>query len=39
MRNENFWGCAAICLAGCLLDTVSPFADMVTVAVGVSVGA
>ncbi len=38
MRNENFFGCLFICLGGCLLDAVSPVADVATATVGVVAG-
>jgi len=39
MRNENFWGCVALCLLGCIADSGIPVLDVSTATVGVAVGA
>ena len=39
MRNENFWGCVALCLLGCVTDAGVPVLDVCTASVGVAVGA
>jgi hypothetical protein len=28
MRNENFFGCAALCVLGCVADSASPIMDV-----------
>jgi len=38
MRNENFFGCLFICLAGCIIDLISPVADVSIAMVGVVAG-
>ena len=39
MRNENFWGCVALCLLGCVTDAGVPVLDVSTASVGVAVAA
>lgn len=39
MRNENFWGCVAICVLGCIADSGVPVLDVSVATVGVAVGA